>query len=52
MSLPDTPPSLPAPLEGQSNERTTASYANQNSNYKVLSGLLEYSESRLATTSR
>jgi DNA repair protein RadC len=46
MSLHDTPPSLPAPLEGQSSERNTASFANQNSDYKVLSGLLEYSESR------
>jgi hypothetical protein len=46
MSLHDTHPSLPAPLEGQSGERNTASFADQNSDYKVLSGLLEYSESR------
>jgi DNA repair protein RadC len=46
MSLHDTPPSLPAPPGGQSGERNTASFADQNSDYKVLSGLLEYSESR------
>jgi hypothetical protein len=46
MSLPDTHPSLPEAPGGQSGERNTASFADQDSDYKVLSGLLEYSEGR------
>jgi hypothetical protein len=46
MSLPDTHPSLPEAPGGQSGERNTASFADQDSDYKVLPGLLEYSEGR------